>query len=118
MTPYHAVAVPTSSNVVLNRNHAYFLLVDNGTVGKHGCDLMLRKRLEKCIQKQKITVAGGPKSNQTPVLCLVLEGGTNTIRTVLECITDSPPVPVVVCDGSGRAADLICFVHKHAREDG
>lgn len=48
----------------------------------------------------------------TPVVCLVIEGGTNTIRAVLEYVTDDPPVPVVVCDGSGRAADLLAFVHK------
>lgn len=48
----------------------------------------------------------------TPVVCLVIEGGTNTIRAVLEYVTDTPPVPVVVCDGSGRAADLIAFTHK------
>jgi transient receptor potential cation channel subfamily M protein 3 len=48
----------------------------------------------------------------TPVVCLVIEGGTNTIRAVLEYVTDTPPVPVVVCDGSGRAADLLAFTHK------
>lgn len=47
-----------------------------------------------------------------PVVALVIEGGTNTIRSVLEYVTDVPPVPVVVCDGSGRAADLIAFMHK------
>ena len=56
--------------------------------------------------------------NSTPVVCLVLEGGTNTISTVLECVTDNPPVPVVVCDGSGRAADLIAFTQKYAQDDG
>ena len=60
----------------------------------------------------------GSKSYSTPVVCLILEGGTNTIRTVLECITDTPPVPVVVCDGSGRAADLLAFTHKYAQDDG
>lgn len=50
--------------------------------------------------------------SSTPVVCLVIEGGTNTIRAVLEYVTDNPPVPVVVCDGSGRAADLIAFVHR------
>lgn len=50
-------------------------------------------------------------------MCLVIEGGTNTIRAVLEYVTDSPPVPVVVCDGSGRAADLIAFVHRYASDD-
>lgn len=42
----------------------------------------------------------------------------NTIRAVLEYVTDTPPVPVVVCDGSGRAADLIAFVHKYASDSG
>jgi len=40
----------------------------------------------------------------------------NTIRAVLEYVTDTPPVPVVVVDGSGRAADIIAFVHKYASE--
>jgi transient receptor potential cation channel subfamily M protein 3 len=53
-----------------------------------------------------------------PVVCVVVEGGTNTIRMVLEHVTDNPPVPVVVCDGSGRAADLISFTHRYAKEDG
>ncbi|CAB3257260.1 unnamed protein product [Arctia plantaginis] len=56
--------------------------------------------------------------SSTPVVCLVIEGGTNTVRAVLEYVTDTPPVPVVVCDGSGRAADLIAFVHKYASESG
>ncbi|CAM5999459.1 unnamed protein product [Sphagnum balticum] len=44
-----------------------------------------------------------------------------TIRAVLNYVTNSPPVPVVVCDGSGRAADIIAFAHKfaqHATEQG
>ncbi len=49
---------------------------------------------------------------------MVVEGGTNTIRMVLEHVTDNPPVPVVVCDGSGRAADLISFTHRYAKENG
>jgi hypothetical protein len=49
-----------------------------------------------------------------PLVCLVIEGGTNTIQSVLVNVQDKPPVPVVVCDGSGRAADLIAFTHKYA----
>ena len=74
-------------------------------------------RLRRC--NMFCYIAGsGTKNYSTPVVCLILEGGTNTIRTVLECITDSPPVPVVVCDGSGRAADLLAFTHKYAQDDG
>lgn len=52
------------------------------------------------------------------MVCLIVEGGMHTIRTVLEYVTDSPPVPVVVVEGSGRAADLIAFAHKYASESG
>jgi hypothetical protein len=33
---------------------------------------------------------------------------------VLVNVHDKPPVPVVICDGSGRAADLLAFTHKYA----
>ena len=36
---------------------------------------------------------------------------------MLEYVTDSPPVPVVVVEGSGRAADLLAFTYKYAFED-
>ncbi|TMW39759.1 hypothetical protein DOY81_015161, partial [Sarcophaga bullata] len=98
-----------SKLAVLNNRHAYFLLVDNGTQAKYGAELILRRKLEKFISNLKLHPF---THSSTPVVCLVIEGGTNTIRAVLEYVTDTPPVPVVVCDGSGRAADLIAFVHK------
>ena len=56
-----------------------------------------------------LTIGGGLA---TPVVCVVIEGGPHTIRQVLEYVTDKPPLPVVVCDGTGRAADILAFVHK------
>ncbi|XP_072157699.1 transient receptor potential cation channel trpm isoform X4 [Bemisia tabaci] len=113
--PYHSISSPRSKYAVLNNRHAYFLLVDNGTGGRYGAEIILRRKLEKYISIQKLH----PCTHcSTPVVCLVIEGGTNTIRAVLEYVTDSPPVPVVVCDGSGRAADLLAFVHKYASETG
>jgi len=41
------------------------------------------------------------------VVLLVLEGGPNTILTVLESVTSTPAVPVVIAEGSGRAADIL-----------
>ncbi|XP_069361506.1 transient receptor potential cation channel trpm isoform X8 [Maniola hyperantus] len=113
--PYHAMASPRSKLAVLNNRHAYFLLVDNGSVGRYGAEIVLRRKLEKYIAAQKLHPY---THSSTPVVCLVIEGGTNTVRAVLEYVTDNPPVPVVVCDGSGRAADLIAFVHKYASESG
>lgn len=128
--PYHSISSPRSKLAVLNNRHTYFLLVDNGTSGRYGAEIELRKKLEKYISLQKLhpsilyitfsplklnklilfCVTGAHYS--TPVVSLVIEGGTHTIRAVLEYVTDTPPVPVVVCDGSGRAADLLAFTHK------
>lgn len=122
-----------SKYAVLNNRHAYFLLVDNGTSGRYGAEVLLRRKLEKFIAAQKLHSCKyflpcnlfktnndcklllfilSDTHSSTPMVCLVIEGGTHTIRAVLEYVTDTPPVPVVVCDGSGRAADLIAFVHK------
>jgi len=71
-----------------------------------------------CVCVCVLARGSSAKSYSTPVVCLVMEGGSNTIRSVLDCLTDQPPVPVVVCDGSGRAADLLAFTHKFAQDDG
>jgi transient receptor potential cation channel subfamily M protein 3 len=79
--------------------------------GRYGAEIPLRRKLEKYISSQRLparTVCS------IPVVCLVVEGGMDTIRTVLEYVTDSPPVPVVVVEGSGRAANLIAFAHTYA----
>ncbi|KAK0425602.1 hypothetical protein QR680_009283 [Steinernema hermaphroditum] len=107
---------PKGKFAVLNNRHSYYLLVDNGTVGRYGADIILRKRLEAYIaQKQKL---GGKGSRSVPVVCVVLEGGTCTIRAVLDYVTSIPRVPVVVCDGSGRASDMLAFAHRFVQEDG
>ncbi|XP_076334720.1 transient receptor potential cation channel trpm-like isoform X2 [Tachypleus tridentatus] len=116
VVPYHSISSPKSRLTVLNNHHSYFLLVDNGTMGKYGAEIAFRKKLEKYISKQKIQPRSDIRSCGVPVVCIVVEGGLNTIRTVLECVTDTPPVPVVICDGSGRAADLLAFTHKYVQE--
>ncbi|ESO08111.1 hypothetical protein HELRODRAFT_169845 [Helobdella robusta] len=105
--PYLAISLPGSDNIVLNSSHSYFLLVDDGSVGRFGCETALRKNLEKYISQQRVANNRGYKDYGTPVVCLLMEGGSNCIRTVLECVTDHPPIPVVVIDGSGRASDLL-----------
>ena len=115
--PFHTVAQPRSRFAALNKHHSYFLLVDNGTTGKYGAEIALRRKLEKFISTQSLSDSAKSEF-MTPLVCLVIEGGTNTIRAVLEYVTATPPVPVVVCDGTGRAADLIAFVHKYASDDG
>lgn len=45
---------PLSKLSVLNSNHSHFILADNGTCGKYGAEVRIRRQLEKHIALQKI----------------------------------------------------------------
>ncbi|NWH43600.1 TRPM3 protein, partial [Fregata magnificens] len=45
---------PMSKLTVLNSMHSHFILADNGTTGKYGAEVKLRRQLEKHISLQKI----------------------------------------------------------------
>uniref|UniRef100_A0A6Q2YEH1 non-specific serine/threonine protein kinase n=1 Tax=Esox lucius TaxID=8010 RepID=A0A6Q2YEH1_ESOLU len=115
VAPYQTLLNPLSKLNVLNNLHSHFLLVDDGTVGKYGAEVDLRRDLEKHINLQRIHARIG---QGVPVVALILEGGPNVILTVLEYLQESPPVPVVVCEGTGRAADILAYVHKQTEEGG
>uniref|UniRef100_A0A3Q4MND8 non-specific serine/threonine protein kinase n=1 Tax=Neolamprologus brichardi TaxID=32507 RepID=A0A3Q4MND8_NEOBR len=115
IAPYQTLLNPLSKLNVLNSLHSHFLLVDDGTVGKYGAEVTLRRELEKHINLQKIHARIG---QGVPVVALIFEGGPNVILTVLEYLQESPPVPVVVCEGTGRAADILAYVHKQTEEGG
>ncbi|TRY94606.1 hypothetical protein DNTS_015812 [Danionella cerebrum] len=113
--PYQAISNPLSKLAVLNNSHSHFILSDNGTCGKYGAEVKLRRQLEKHISLQKINTRLG---QGVPLVCLIVEGGPNVISIVLESLREEPPVPVVVCDGSGRASDIISFAHKYSEVEG
>uniref|UniRef100_A0A674C6T5 non-specific serine/threonine protein kinase n=1 Tax=Salmo trutta TaxID=8032 RepID=A0A674C6T5_SALTR len=108
VAPYQTLLNPLSKLNVLNNLHSHFLLVDDGTVGKYGAEVELRRELEKHIKLQRI--------HSVPVVALIFEGGPNVILTVLEYLQET--VPVVVCEGTGRAADILAYVHKQTEEGG
>uniref|UniRef100_A0A8D3A4U3 non-specific serine/threonine protein kinase n=1 Tax=Scophthalmus maximus TaxID=52904 RepID=A0A8D3A4U3_SCOMX len=115
IAPYQTLLNPLSKLNVLNNLHSHFVLVDDGTVGKYGAEVKLRRDLEKHINLQRIHARIG---QGVPVVALIFEGGPNVILTVLEYLQESPPVPVVVCEGTGRAADILAYVHKQTEEGG
>uniref|UniRef100_A0A3B3Y054 TRPM SLOG domain-containing protein n=1 Tax=Poecilia mexicana TaxID=48701 RepID=A0A3B3Y054_9TELE len=124
--PYQPLGNPLSKRTCLNGFHSHFLLVDDGTLGKPGCQQGLRRKLEKQIQLLKIhplfilLISGCiylrssfRRLNQgVPVLCVVVEGSAAIVSTVLDYVSSAPPVPVFVFEGSGKAADLFAFLHK------
>ncbi len=65
-----------------------------------------------------VSVSSAGIGQGVPVVALIVEGGPNVISIVLEYLRDTPPVPVVVCDGSGRASDILAFGHKYSEEGG
>ncbi|XP_071752556.1 transient receptor potential cation channel subfamily M member 1b [Centroberyx gerrardi] len=113
--PYQTMSNPLSKLAVLNNSHSHFILTDNGTCGKYGSEVKLRRQLEKHISLQKINTRLG---QGVPLVCLIVEGGPNVISIALESLRDEPPIPVVVCDGSGRASDIISFAHKFSEDGG
>ncbi|XP_059533913.1 transient receptor potential cation channel subfamily M member 1 isoform X2 [Myotis daubentonii] len=112
---YQTMSNPLSKLSVLNSAHTHFILADNGTLGRYGAEVTLRRQLEKHISLQKINTRLG---QGVPVVGLVVEGGPNVFSVVLEYLREEPPVPVVVCDGSGRASDILSFAHKYCEEGG
>uniref|UniRef100_A0A8B9CH20 Transient receptor potential cation channel subfamily M member 6 n=1 Tax=Anser brachyrhynchus TaxID=132585 RepID=A0A8B9CH20_9AVES len=112
---YQTLGNPLSKLSTLNSMHSHFLMADDGTVGKYGNEMMLRRNLEKYLSLQKIHARMG---QGVPVVGLVVEGGPNVILMVWEYVRTSPPVPVVVYEGTGRAADILAFTHKHTGDTG
>ncbi|KAG8455256.1 hypothetical protein GDO86_001452 [Hymenochirus boettgeri] len=110
---YQTLINPLSKLTSLNCMHSHFIMVDDGTVGKYGNEMKLRKNLEEFISLQKIHSRMG---QGVPVVGLVVEGGPNVILMVWEYVRSTPPVPVVVCEGTGRAADILAFTHKHTAD--
>nr|XP_012615260.1 transient receptor potential cation channel subfamily M member 6 isoform X4 [Microcebus murinus] len=108
---YQTLGNPLSKLTTLNSMHSHFILSDDGTVGKYGNEMKLRRNLEKYLSLQKIHSRSG---QGVPVVRLVVEGGPNVILAVWETVKDKDPV--VVCEGTGRAADLLAFTHKHLDE--
>uniref|UniRef100_A0A670JEF4 non-specific serine/threonine protein kinase n=1 Tax=Podarcis muralis TaxID=64176 RepID=A0A670JEF4_PODMU len=110
---YQTLSNPLSKLSTLNSMHSHFILADDGTVGKYGNEMKLRRNLEKYLSLQKIHSRMG---QGVPLVGLLVEGGPNEILTVWEYVRDKPAVPVVVYEGTGRAADLLAFTHKHTAD--
>ncbi|KAJ8025811.1 Transient receptor potential cation channel subfamily M member 3 [Holothuria leucospilota] len=94
--------------VPLNPNHTHFLMVDNGTKNKYGAATVFRPLIESAINKPEADNGLG-----VPVVLLALEGGVDTIVAAKNAVQHR--IPIVVCEGTGRAADIIAFAHKHAK---
>uniref|UniRef100_A0A914LE80 TRPM SLOG domain-containing protein n=1 Tax=Meloidogyne incognita TaxID=6306 RepID=A0A914LE80_MELIC len=103
----------TFGGVPLNDRGSYFLLADNGTSNRYGAEIVLRRRLEEFLAKNV-----GENRRRIPTICVALEGGICTLNAIYRCLLGQPPIPVIVCEGSGRVCDLLALGVRYFDEDG
>ncbi|XP_032424081.1 transient receptor potential cation channel subfamily M member 2-like isoform X1 [Xiphophorus hellerii] len=91
--------------VCLDDNHSHLLLVDDGTSDKkaYGAEIPLRTELEQYISDR--TLGTKATTIKTLVVCVVLDGGEGTLKTIYSSIEKG--TPCVILQGSGRIADVI-----------
>ncbi|KAI8729643.1 transient receptor potential cation channel subfamily M member 5 [Biomphalaria glabrata] len=99
----------------LDPNHTHFILVDNGCVGTFGAEIEFRSKLESYFSSSATTGVSESQVINTPVVLIVVEGGLGTMETVHQSVKRH--TPVVVINGSGRAADLIALAIKITSEN-
>ncbi|XP_038079151.1 transient receptor potential cation channel subfamily M member 2-like isoform X2 [Patiria miniata] len=107
---YYRVDAEDQKGVLLDPNHTHFILADDGTVGEFGVNIKFRARMEREISEQVYRNT----NVSLPVVCLMVEGGPNTLATVYEAIMNG--TPAVIIAGSGRAADILAFAFQRAPE--
>ncbi|XP_025057921.1 transient receptor potential cation channel subfamily M member 5 [Alligator sinensis] len=88
----------------LDNNHSHFILVDQIDRDEPDGTTKLRLTLEKHISEQR-TGYGGTGSIEIPVLCLLVNGGPNTLERICRGLENS--APWLILAGSGGTADIL-----------
>ncbi|XP_063693147.1 transient receptor potential cation channel subfamily M member-like 2 isoform X5 [Bolinopsis microptera] len=97
----YTTSIPELGSASLEPNHSHFFLVDDGTTQASGVEIKFRGELEFLITKM-YEKDGVP----LPMICIMLEGGSQSIEMALNSLRMGQPL--VVIKGSGRAADIVC----------
>lgn len=99
--------------VSLDPNHTHFILIDDGYRSAFNASVAdYRAKLERKIAapvdaSRTVEIRG----LGIPVVQVLVEGGFDSIDNVHESVTRG--IPVVICQGTGRAADVIAFAFNH-----
>ncbi|CAK9104554.1 unnamed protein product [Durusdinium trenchii] len=91
----------------LQDNHSHFIICDNGEVGSKtfGSEIPFRTRFEDYVAKGSM-----PGSTKAPVprVMILVNGGKISLDSLVQAIRTG--CPLVVCQGTGRIADVICSI--------
>ncbi|CAI9735241.1 Hypothetical predicted protein [Octopus vulgaris] len=91
----------------LDPNHSHFILVDDGTKDNFGEIIEFRKKLEHTISQEKIPEQ---KNFKIPAVVVLVGGGLETLKSVLDSISHN--IPVITVKGCGPAADFMAFANQ------
>ncbi|XP_060069971.1 transient receptor potential cation channel subfamily M member-like 2 [Ylistrum balloti] len=97
--------LPIQKKKTLNANHTHFLLVEDGSQHQFGKESAYRAEMEHAIST--FNMDSGKEAWFVPVVLLVVGGGPNTMKTVLNAVLKK--TPVVIFKGSGN-------VYEHAMD--
>ena len=81
---------PGDKSQLLDPNHTHFLLIDNSQVNQTGGEINFRARFESDMAKGIVA-----SLEPVPVVVVVIEGGPNTIKCVLESLANNIPCMVI-----------------------
>ncbi len=114
----------SSGDILLDPNHTHFIFVDDGSEGQFGKEIKFRARLEHELRKgrtlkyyenkRRTGGGGGGRAQQgwsplaqpvssdikeskelIPMILIVVNGGPNTLLTVVESLKEAVPVLVL-----------------------
>jgi hypothetical protein len=93
----------------LNPNHTHFILIDDG----YRYTFFGSGRITKFVGNFEMMISSPQPAGQgIPLVAIIVEGGTDAISEAKDHLANGQPF--VVIDGSGRAADIIAYAHRHA----
>lgn len=107
----------------IQENHSHFIFCDNGKVGskQYGTELQFRAEFEEYMALDE-KVAGPAEDGGSPVtitaqvprVTILFNGGKVSLKGLVAAITHGQPI--VVCQGTGRIADVICTMIQNIED--
>ncbi|XP_076821170.1 transient receptor potential cation channel subfamily M member-like 2 isoform X1 [Clavelina lepadiformis] len=91
----------SAEKVSLDKHHSHFILVDDDKKdSKFGKEIELRARLERVVAQKK-----GGSSEKVPIVCILIQGGAGSLKTVHDAL--KLQTPVIVVDDTGGWANIL-----------
>ncbi|CAE7215869.1 Trpm2 [Symbiodinium pilosum] len=91
----------------LQDNHSHFIICDNGDVGSKafGTEIQFRTKFEEFVTRGASACG---LQTRVPRVMILVNGGKISLISLVQAIKTG--CPLVVCQGTGRIADVICRI--------